>query len=147
MTSETASWRLCDRTHENLVVFQNIHWPGLLFHHAMDGGSFGRFYCGRGLREISVPFLYGAPGDTVLSVDISIVPDYDMNVSYEERERVKKEKFDAAEKAAEQADFDQRYEAGGSVYSSEGEQTENAELLETGDVQPIDYSAPPSQDE
>lgn len=92
-----------------------------------------------------MPFLFGAAGDTVLSVDISIVPDYDMNVSYEERQRIKKEKLDAETKAAAEADFDERYEAGGSVYSSEGEQIENAELLETGDVQPIDYSTPPSQ--
>ena len=127
------------------MVVQNIHWPGLIFYHTIDGTSFGRFYSGRGLREINVPFLYGAPGDTLLSVELSIVPDYDMNVSYEERERIKKEKFEADQKAAQEADFDERYVSGGSVYSSEGEQIENAEILEHGEVAPIDYSAPPSE--
>lgn len=48
-----------------------------MWYHGIGSSSFGRCYFGTGIREIHVPFIYGAPLDGISSVGTGFQPSYD----------------------------------------------------------------------
>jgi hypothetical protein len=77
-------WIFYDSNEENCVIIENADWPGLYFWHKINNVNFGRFYFGRGDKEINAPFIIGNPKDQEWIVDVGIIADYDYKALPEE---------------------------------------------------------------